>query len=34
VIQFIKQHSDLASKYNHKYDYQQVQCEDPEIVKN
>jgi len=34
MIQFIKQHSDLASKYNCKYNYQQAQCEDPEIIRN
>jgi len=34
VTRFIKQHSDLASKYNRKYDYQRAQCEDPEIVRN
>jgi len=34
VIQFIKWYSDLASKYNHKYNYQQAQYKDPEIIKN
>ena len=24
---------ELQSKYNHKYDYQRAQCEDPEIMK-
>jgi len=32
VQQFIKHHEELQSRHNHKYDYQQAQCEDPKII--
>jgi len=33
VNQFIKHHKELCSKYSQKYDYQQAQCKDPELIK-
>ena len=32
VHNFINHHNMLKSKYNHKHNYQQVQCKDPELI--
>ena len=34
VHNFINHHDELESKYHHKYDYQQAQYEDSEIIQN
>ena len=34
VHNFINCHNELESKYHYKYDYQQTQCEDSEIIQN
>jgi len=34
TYEFIKRHSDLASKWNRKYDYQHAKCEDPTLIRS
>jgi hypothetical protein len=34
VLNFVRRHEALQTRYNRKYDYQQAKCEDPTLIRN
>ena len=34
VLNFVRRHQALKSRYNRKYDYQRAKCEDPTIIRD
>ena len=34
VINFVRRHQALQTRYNRKYDYQRAKCEDPQVIRD